>query len=911
MPNWNHIVREHLAVLRLPPEREIEIVEELALHLEAAYEDALADGLPASEAEARALRSYDWRSLECELSRAEQPVVARALQSPLELIERKGGMRMESFIQDLRFGARMLMKQPGFTLIAVLTLALGIGANTAIFSLIDAVLLKQLPVKDPGQLVALANTTSAGETRANFSYPLFQDLRERNQVLSGILAYSGVALNLSGNGQTERVAGQLVSGNFFSVLGVQPLLGRVFSDGDDKSPGAHPVTILSHSYWRRRFAGNPSVVGETVRLNGYPFTVIGVAPPGFFGVEVGAAPELWVPMMMQPQVTEWAGRLQQRNNFWVKLMARLKPDVSAQQAQAATDALCQQINQEAPGQSPGLRSFLLQQRVRLRPASQGLSGLRNQFRQPLLILLGVVGLVLLIACANLANLLLARATGRASETAVRLALGASRARLVAQLLAESLLLSLLGGLFGLLFAFWGADFLLSFLSQARFTIELQPDLRVLGFNLGVAVLTGALFGLAPALQATRPNLIGALKNEIPTVSGSGSRFELRKLLVVSQVALSLLLLIGAGLFVRTLQNLKGIDLGFRADKVLLLSMNPGLNGYKPEQVKSFYGRLLERVNRLPGVQSASIADMPLMGGAWIDGASVEGYKAAADQDMSVSAKNVEPKFFETMGIALLAGRDFSVQDDAGAPKVAVINETLSRDFFGNDNPLGRRIGVGEKPEREIIGVIKDTKYMDLKKQAPRTVYVPLAQAAAGGADRTLHVRTAGEPMNLVAAIRREVETLDKNLPVYNVRTFTDLVEQSFHQERLIATLSSFFGLLALLLASLGLYGVMAYSVARRTREIGVRLALGAQKSDVLKLVMRQGMTLALVGAGLGVIAAWAMTRVLANLLYGVSPTDPLTFVSIPLGLVGVALLACYLPARRATKVDPMTALRHN
>jgi predicted permease len=910
MPNWNHIVREHLAVLRLPPEREIEIVEEQALHLEAAYEDALADGLSEAEAEARAVRSYDWRLLECELSRAEQPLAARTLQPSLELIERKGGMRMGSFIQDLRFGVRMLLKNPVFTLIAVLTLALGIGANTAIFSLIDAVLLKLLPVKDPTQLVVLAKTTGEGPNGPTFSYPMYQDLRARNHVFADILAYDGVALNLSSDDQTERVAGQLVSGNFFTVLGVQPLLGRVFSDADDQSPGAHPVAILSHSFWRRRFAGNPGVVGETVRLNGYPFTIIGIAPPGFFGVEVGTAPEIWAPMMMQPQVSELKGRLQMRNNFWVKLMARLKPGVSEQQAQVATDTLCQQINAEAPGQSPGLRSFLLRQRIQLRPASQGLSSLRTQFKQPLLILMGAVGLVLLIACANIANLLLARATARQKEIAVRLALGASRARLVSQLLTESLLLSLLGGLFGLLFAFWSADFLLSFLSQARFTLELQPDLRVLGFNLGVAVLTGILFGLAPALQAARPNLIEALKNEIPTLTGAGSRFELRKLLVVSQVALSLLLLIGAGLFVRTLQNLKGIDLGFRADKVLLLSMNPGLNGYSAEQVKSFYAQLLERVNTLPGVQSASFADMPLMGGSWIDGVAVEGYKAAAGQDMSVAAKNVEPRFFETMGIPLRLGRDFSAQDGAGAPKVAIINETLARDFFGNGNPLGRRIGVGEKPEREIIGVIKDTKYRDLKKEAPRTVYVPVAQSTTVGAELTLHVRTAGEPKNLIAAIRREVGTLDKNLPVYNVRTFTELVAQSIYRERLIATLSGFFGLLALLLASLGLYGVMSYSVARRTREIGIRLALGAQKSDVLKLVVRQGMALVLIGAGLGMVAARALTRVLAKLLYGISATDPLTFVIISLALVGVALLACYLPARRATKVDPLTSLRY-
>lgn len=869
-----------------------ELNNEIQNHLDQAIRDRLERGETAEQARLNARREFGNVGLVKEVTR-----------------EMWGWAALERLWQDLHYGVRMLRKNPGFTLIAVLTLALGIGANTAIFSLVDAVLLKLLPVKDPTQLVVLAKTTPAGANGPTFSYPLYKDLHERNQVFAGILAYAGVTFNLSGNGQTERVAGELVSGNFFSVLGVQPLLGRVFSDADNQAPGAHPVVILSHNFWQRRFARNPEVVGETVRLNGYSFTVVGVTPPGFFGVEVGAAPEVWVPMMMQPQVSEQKGRLQQRNNFWVKLLARLKPGVSQQQAQAATEALCQQINSEAPGQSPGLRSFLLQQHIQLRSASQGLSSLRSQFKRPLLILMGVVGLVLLIACANLANLLLARATARQKEIAVRLALGASRVRVVSQLLIESLLLSLLGGLVGLLFAFWATNFLLSFLSQARFALELQPDLRVLGFNLSVAVLTGILFGLAPALQATRPNLIETLKNEIPTLSGGGSRFEMRKLLVVSQVALSLLLLIGAGLFVRTLQNLKGIDLGFQADKVLLLSLNPGLNGYNPEQVKNFYAQLLERVNAVPGVQSASFADMPLFGGAWVDGLEVEGFKGAAGQDMTVSAKNVAPKFFETMGIQLRSGRDFSVQDGTNAPKVAIINETLAREFFGNEKPLGQRIGIGEKPQREIIGVIKDTKYSDLKGQVPRTVYIPLAQTAILGAERTLHVRTAGEPTNLIAAIRREVETLDQNLPVYNVRTFTELVAQTIYQERLIAMLSGFFGLLALLLSSLGLYGVMAYSVTRRTREIGIRLALGATQGTLLRLVVGQGLKLVLAGIALGLMVAASLTRLMSGLLFGVSPTDPLTFAAIAGVLLLAALLACLIPARRAMKVDPQIALR--
>jgi len=820
---------------------------------------------------------------------------------------------MDNLWQDLRYGLRTFIKQPGFTAVAVVTLALGIGANTAIFSLIDAVLLKLLPVKDPAQLVALA-ATSAGGQGLGFSYPMFQDLRERSQVFAGILAYDGVTLNLSESGQTDRVTGELVSGHYFSVLGVKPLLGRVFSADDDRSPGAHPVAILSYQFWQRRFSSDPTVVGKTIHLSGYPFTVVGISPPGFFGVEVGASPAVWVPMMMQPQVSGLSGRLsdrlRMRNNFWVKIMARLKPGVSEQQAQVATELLCQQINQEAPGMVPKLRDFLLQQHVQVRPASKGWSSLRNQFKQPLLILMGMVGLVLAVACANVANLLLARAAARQKEIAVRLALGASRFRLVRQLLTESVLLSLCGALLGLLFALWGTDLLLNLVSQARFTLEVHPDWRVLSFNLSIAVLTGMLFGLAPAIQATRPDLMTALKHEVPAVLGGGSRFELRKILVVSQVAVSLLLLVGAGLFVRTLQNLKGVDLGFKADKVLLLSVNPGLNAYTPVQVRGFYAQLLDRVSALPGVQSASLTDMPLLAGAWVDGVSVEGYQARPGQDMSTTAKKVEPKFFETMGISLLAGRDFGAEDGPDAPKVAIINETFARAFWGHENPIGRRIGVGSKPDREIIGVIKDTKYRDLKEQTQRTVYVPFAQAEAVSAERTLHVRTAGDPKNLIAAIRHEVQTLDQNLPVYGVRTYTELVAESMSQERIIATLSSFFGLLALLLASIGLYGVMAYAVVRRRREIGIRIALGAQARDVLKLVVGQGIRLTLIGVAIGLGAAFALTRLIKSLLFGVGVTDPTTFVVISLLLTLVALLACYLPARRATRVDPMVALRY-
>jgi predicted permease len=912
MPNWKTEIRAYLRPLKLSAKREMEIVEELSLHLDDRYEDLVSRGLTPAEARRKGLAELNGNDmLRRELRRIEQPTRSE----PVVFGARRMSM-IGDLWQDIRYGLRMFSKNPGFTLIAVLMLALGIGANTAIFSLLDTVVFKMLPVKDPTSLVLLAN---ADERRgASFSYPSYQDLRDRNQVFAGIIAYDGVALNLSDGSQTERAAGQLVSGNFFSVLGVNPFLGRAFSEEDDKTPGAHPVAILSHSFWQRRFAADPGLIGKTIHLNGVPFTLIGILPPDFFGVEVGLAPDVWVPMMMQVQLSGGRDRLRMRNNFWVRILARLRPGMNEQQAEAATDALYRQINEEAPGLSPGLRNFLSQQHIKLEPASKGLSSLRKQFKQPLLILMGFVGLVLLIACANVANLLLAQATARQKEIAVRLALGASRVRLVRQLLTESILLSLAGGLLSLLFAFWLTSILVSFMPNPQFALELRLDYRVLGFNLSLAVLTGILFGLAPAIRAARPDLMPTLKNEITTLGTGGRRFELRQVLAVLQVALSLVLLIGAGLFIRTLQNLKGIDLGFKAENVLLLSINPGLNGYTANQGRDFYAQLLERVRSLPGVQSASLADMPLMGGAWISGISIEGYHAQPGQDMSGRAKKVGSSFFETMGISLLRGRDFNEQDVQGGAKVAIINETLAREFWGDENPLGQRIGFGdgEGPEREIIAVIKDPKYRDLKENPARTLFVPLAHSllpssAPGRSEElTLHVRTASDPKGMIAAIQGEVRTLDKNLPVYNIRTFTELIAQSISQERLIATLSSLFGALALLLAAIGLYGVMAYSVLRRRREIGIRMALGAQPRDVLGMVLRQGLLLVLIGVGAGLIGAFALTRILSTLLYNVSTTDVLTFTGVPIFLIAVAVLACYVPARRATKVDPIVALRN-
>lgn len=907
MPIWRNVIRAQLSGLNLDSAREDAIVEELAEDLEEFYQEALARGLTPEEAARRTLAELSESEL---LSRELRRVEPWAPPESVILGTNRRSNMPADLWQDLRYGLRQLIKHPGFTAVATLTLALGVGANTAIFSLMDAILLKQLPVKDPHRLVALGVVNGAGEPRRGFSYPSYQDLQARNQVLEGLLAYSERKLNFSEGDRSERVAGQLVSGNYFSLLGVAPHAGRAFSESDNQSPGAHPVAILSHSFWSRRFAADPGIVGKTIRINSAPYTVVGVAPAGFYGVELGVAPDVWIPLMMEAQASGIENRLTQRNSFWVNVMARLKPDVASQQAQAATDLLAKQINADAPGIAPKLREHLLKQRIELIPASKGLSALRARYQKPLLILMGMVGLVLLIACANVANLLLARAAARQQEIAVRLAIGASRWRLARQLMTESLLLALLGGFLGLAAAFWTTDWLIALTAGDRFSLEIQPDLRVLGFNFGIAVLTGVLFGLAPAVQATRPNLSAALRNEIGFASSFVGRLELRKMLVVAQAAISLLLLIGAGLFVRTLQNLKDMDLGVRADNVLLATMNPRLNGYTPEQCRTFFTQLLDRVKTLPSVEAASMADQALLDGAWLDGVSIGGRESRPGEDLGVAAKKVEPGFFDVMGVPLLTGRDFAPTDNPTAPKVAIVNESFARYFYGDENPLGRRIGINEKTsERAIIGVIKDTKYRDLKETPPRTVYVPFSQMEQPFYERTLHVRTAGDPKALIASVRREVQGLDRDLPLYNIKTFHDVVANSMAQEGALATLVGVFGALALLLSAIGLYGVLAYDVARRRREIGVRMALGARSRDVLTLVAAQGVRLTLIGVVIGLAAAFGLTRLLKGLLYGVSATDPLTFAVIPALLLVVALLAGFVPARRAAKVDPIEALR--
>ncbi|MGH9851385.1 MAG: ABC transporter permease, partial [Blastocatellia bacterium] len=800
----------------------------------------------------------------------------------------------DEMFQDLRFGVRMLLKHKGFTLVAVFSLALGIGANTAIFSLLDALLLKPLPVKQPEQLV-IVNTETPGQAGSRFStysYPLFREMREKNMAFSGMFARSGFQMSLSGGGQTERVQGEEVSGNFFSVLGVNAALGRLLTEEDDRTPGAHPVAVISFNYWQRRFGGDPQIVGQTISLNNYPFTIIGVTPQGFHGVEVGGAPDVRIPILMDGQVRPRPGPpiFEQRGSWWLSVMARLNPGVSIEQAQAATDTIFQIAREpdvrRNTGDTTDDRNFRAL-RIHLDSAKTGASNLSRQFSQPLVVLMCLVGLVLLITCLNVANLMLARATTRQKEIAVRLALGAGRFRLVRQLLTEGFLLGALGGLLGLLFARWGTDALLGFLPQGR-TLEINLDLRMLGFTLGVTLISALLFGLVPALQATRPNLIPALKNDTVVMVGAGRRWELGRLLVIAQVALSLVLLVGAGLFVRSLRNLKMVDNGYHTDQVVTLALDPAQNGYKIERLRNFYSQLSERLAAFPGVKTTTFTrNAPMSGSYSRFGIEVPGYQPRPGEEMAVLFNQIGPQFFATFGAPLLLGREFSAQDTPESPKVVIVNHGLARRFLGAENPLGKRITLENYKDLEIVGVVPDAKYRNLREAAPHTAYIPYSQYDQLG-QRILCVRAAGDAGALVAAIRQEVRSLDPNLPVFNVKTFAEQINDSVSRERLVALLSSFFGLFALLLSSLGLYGVMAYAVTRRTREIGIRMALGAQTTSVLWLTLRETLLLALIGIAIGLPVALVSSRLTEELLFGLTPTDPLTITVATLVMIFIA-----------------------
>ena len=837
---------------------------------------------------------------------------------------------MKTLWQDLRYAARMLLKSPGFTGIAIVSLALGIGANTSIFSFVNAVLLRPLPVTEPERLVFVYNSSRASQYNVS-SYPDYVDYRDKNEVFSDTAASSGITVSLNSDDQTEAISGLIVTGNYFDVLGVRAAVGRTFLPEEDRTPGAHPVAIISHGLWQRRFAGDPNAVGKQLLMNGQSFTVVGVAPMNFNGAEVGGISDVYVPMMMQavvrPPRSGYSGEknpdlLSVRGAGWLDIIGRLKPGVTIEQAQAGIQTLAKQLEQAYPDTNRDETATLF-------PVTKGDPEQRGTLLSVAGLLMSVVGLVLLIACANVANLLLARASTRRREIGIRLALGASRGRLIRQLLTESVLLASLGGALGLLLAVWLVDALQTYPPPPNFfsfAFDFSLDARVLLFTMLLSLLTGIVFGIAPALQASNPDLVHALKDEAIVLPGKGARrrFSLRNLLVVAQVALSLVLLIGAGLFLRSLQHAQQIDPGFSPENVLVMPLNINLLRYTKPQGQEFYKLVTERIEAMPGVQSATLSRTPPLSGASRQSSvAIEGQEAASAASNSEStgasaetssnttlAASVGLRYFETLRIPLLRGRDFNAQDREGAPGVVVVNETFAKRYFPVQDPLGKHISLsGAKgPWLEVIGLARDGKYITLGEAPAPFVYQSLAQRHESG--MSLMVRTRSDPANFLASVRREVQAVEKNLPVTNLRPMTELLSNSLYSARMGAGLLGVFGLLALLLAAIGLYGVMAYSVTRRTREIGIRMALGAQRGDVLRLVLREGMTLVGVGIFLGLLGAFALTRLLASFLYGVSTTDPSTFIGIALFLAAVALLASFIPARRASKVDPMIALRY-
>lgn len=866
---------------------------------------------------------------------------------------------MRTLWQDLRYGLRMLMRQKGITVIAVLSLALGIGANTALFSIVDAMLLRMLPVKEPERLVLFrsvaprefsvgsysgnSNTDPAtGQRRmTSFAYISYQRMREQESPLSDIFVFGEVGLNVIADGQSDVANGQAVSGNYFQGLGLQAMRGRVLTDDDDKA-SASPAAVISYRYWQQRFSGNEGVVGKQINLNNIAFTIVGVTPSGFEGtMQAGSTQDVTIPLAWEPQLYPDPQRSNQSGagSWWLRIMGRLKPGATPEAARAQLETAFHQsvvehrAARQAQAQATGgnaINTLDPKQypRLFLDPGGQGEMNTRQSYAPSLYMLLGVVGLVLLIACANVANLLLARAAARQKEIAVRLALGASRWRLIRQLLTESILLSVIGGALGILFALWIKDGLLAvndWGGSGMRALEPQLDWRVLAFTMGLSLVTGIVFGLAPAWRATNVDLTPTLKD-----SGRGSSAISRSLLsrglVVAQVALSLLLLIGAGLFVRTLLNLQHVEPGFNTQNLMLFNIQPGLIGYKDEKLVNLYERAMERLEAVPGVEAATFSRMALLarGSSSRSVFLRDALNAPPDSEGRIKESGegyihqVRENFLEAMQIPLLAGRRLSVQDDANAPKVVVVNQTFANKYFPNENPVGKRFTFDPKKpdEVEIVGLAKDAKYTRQRDEIPPTAYSSWRQELRGMSNATIEVRTNGDPANSVAAVRQAMREVDSNLPLINVRTQVEQAEETLRMERLFAKLLTLFGLLAQQLASIGLFGVMAYAVSQRTHEIGIRMALGAERADVLKMVLRQGMILVFFGVVLGLIAAFVLTKYLeswmnlSSMLFGVKATDPVTYGVIVAGLTLVALVACFIPAWRATKVDPMIALRY-
>jgi predicted permease len=834
---------------------------------------------------------------------------------------------MRLILLDIRLGLRNLRRSPLFTLAAIASLALGIGANTAIFTLIEQLMLRLLPVKDPQQLVMVWTTgPHMGNNRGSraASYPMYQDFQQKAVAFSDVFCRYSTPLSISFNNQTERVNAELVSGNYFQALGVRPAVGRVFSSAeDDRVYKGHPVVVLSHQYWVSRFAADRSVIGKKILVNNYPMVIVGVSAAGFNGLDPSTSPQIRIPIQMKPLMTPGWDALGERRSQWIQMFARMKPGYTLQSSQASLQPLLDQIlkfeltQPEMKDASQYSRKEFLARKIRMEEAANGYSSIRQSYSTALIVLMCMTGLVLLIACFNVANLLIARALSRQKEIAVRLALGASRRQLLRQLLIESLLLSLSGGAAGLFLSGLMIRALLGFLPTGDSPLLLtpDPDMRVLVFSGALAVLTGLLFGLAPAFQALQLDLWSTLKDVVGAITGDTNSANLRKGLVVAQVALSFLLLAGAALFVRTLSNLRETNPGFRnIDNLITFQVDPALSGYSTPRIKTFYQGLVQDLRSLPGVTSAGLAMVPLLSGdEWDSTMSVAGHQSKDGEDMQAYMNGISPGYWKTMGVPMLAGRDFDDRDQGEKINVAIVNQKFAQHFFGQQSPIGRYIGFGDGPKSkqdiQIVGLVADSLYEGPRDGVHRQVFVPLSQSDFP-ASAALYIRTSKGSMEMFNAVRQTVRQHDADLPIYAMKTLDRQLDETLSTERMIAALSASFGILATLLAAIGLYGVMAFVVARRTKEIGLRMALGASQPTILWMVLRETLLLLVLGLAIGVPSSLLLSRYVSSQLFGVTPTDMGAAAFALTALLLVALAAGFLPARRASVIDPMRALKY-
>ena len=876
-----------------------DLAEEMRAHRELIEQELVARGMTREEARYAAQRRFGNSTMLTEQSRDEWTF-----------------RWLDSLLRDVRFALRTLLRAPGFTIVAALSLALGIGANTAIFTLLDAILLEKLPVRSPGELVVLERRAGAEQPISNFSYPAFVWLRDNSRTVDGVFAAATMRLlSISVGPEAEHVprGGLLVTGNYFRTLGLHPAAGRLLTPDDDRVRNGHPVMVLSYEYWMRRFNRDPSVVGRMVALNDYPFTIVGVAPRGFRGTTAGNAPSLFIPLQMDSVTRRNPSQLPEETSWWLGVMARRRAGVTDAQITSELTTVFRQQQLARADLDSANRADVGVTSVVPAPGAGGFGALAREFRKPLTVLMGMVGVVLIIACANVATLLVARATARQRELAVRMSIGAGRARLIRQLLTESAILAMLGAAAGLLLSWWAVKALLVVVQAVRSVVlDVTPDARVLAFTILVATISALLFGVVPALGATHFDLTPALRSGYRGARGTGGR-ALGRAIVITQVALSLLLLIGAGLFSRSLHQLRTVDTGFRRDGLMLVSLNPRRSGYRKDRLRDVYATLLQRLAVIPGVQISTVANYtPLSGSTSSSQIVVEGVTGNRDE-MTVYHMRIGPSLLAAMGTTLRAGREFTPDDDEHAPKVALVNEAFVKAYFPGVNPIGKHVGFGthpgELPDIEIVGVVRDTKYETLRDRPQKILYCPFFDDPAAMGWGTLVLRTTADPLALGPAVRRAIAEVDPKLEITDLTTMALMVDGTIGQERLIAFLATTFGALALLLASVGLYGVMSYGVSRRTGEIGIRMALGARQEVVRWMVLRETLITAAIGIAIGLPLAMAATRLTGSMLYQLSPTDPVTLSAAVLVLLAVAAVAGYVPARRAAQLDPLVALR--